>query len=67
MNDIQAIQQNLNKTITRAKKQGIVGMSIQNLKQITPTKGVTCPVQDYDRLFSQALNSLKLKNFEITV
>lgn len=66
-NNIQTIQANLIKTIIRAKKLGIVGMSRQNLKQITPTKGVTCPVGDYDRLFNQALNNLKLKNFEITV
>jgi hypothetical protein len=65
MDNIKIIQNNLGKIIANAKKQGIVGMAIKNLKQITPTKGVNCPVTIYDSLFEKAAKSLKVKGFQI--
>lgn len=41
----------VNDAIKRAKRDGITGMSYDNLMQVTDNRGVTCPVPDYHRYF----------------
>lgn len=45
------LTQNIRSTITKAKRRGVVGMSLANLKQCTPTTGLTCPPGEYHREF----------------
>lgn len=52
--NLTAIKHNIAAKIKELKAKGTVGMSLSNLRQITPTKGVTCAVPMYPRLFEQA-------------
>lgn len=45
------VEKNIRSTIKAAKKRGTVGMSTANLKQITPTRGVTCTPAEFHREF----------------
>lgn len=51
---MEAIKKNIAAQIRKLKADGIVGMSIDNLRQITPTTGVTCAIPMYRPLFAQA-------------
>lgn len=50
----EAIKANITAKIKELKADGTVGMSLANLRQITPTKGVTCAIPMYPRLFETA-------------
>ncbi len=47
----ETLTRNIRQTIRKAKKAGTVGMSLANLKQITPTTGLTCDPGEYHREF----------------
>ena len=47
------IRKNIGDYIKFAKKDGVIGMSVANLKQVTTTKGVTIPVGEYHREFER--------------
>ena len=46
-----AIRSNVTAKIRELMSAGTIGMSIANLRQITPTNGVTCAVPMYKSLF----------------
>ena len=50
---LDVLTDNITKTIRKAKRSGTIGMSYGNLKQITPTTGLTCHPAEYHRLFPQ--------------
>lgn len=53
--------------IRNARRDGITGMSLANLKQITPTTGLTCPPAEYHRVFPEiAANVAYRLRFTIT-
>jgi len=57
----------IKKTIRKARRDGITGMSLANLKQITPTTGLTCPPAEYHRAFPEiATNVASRLRFTIT-
>lgn len=49
----EVLTQNITDTIRRIRRDGVVGMSYANLKQITPTRGLRCHPAEYHRLFPQ--------------
>ena len=53
MTTLEVLTANIRKTIRKARRHGTVGMSYGNLKQITPTTGLTCHPTEYHRLFPQ--------------
>lgn len=53
MSTAETLSQNISATIRRIKRDGVTSMSFSNLKQITPTTGLTCPPAEYHRLFPQ--------------
>lgn len=55
--NVDTVVKNILAAIARQKRQGIVGMSRDNLKMVTPTTGVTIDggPAAYDRLFDQAI------------
>ena len=44
----------IRKAVKAAKADGTVGMSLANLKQITPTRGLTCHPAIYHQAFEMA-------------
>ena len=56
---------NMKVTIRRAKKDKIVGMSRENLKQIVSTRGIDIPVSAFHRLFDDAVKQVNIKGFNI--
>ena len=49
-----AIEKNITETIMQIQKDGTTGMALSNLRQITPTTGVTVPVHQYGEMFQTA-------------
>ena len=61
-----AIRSNVTAKIRELKADMLVGMSITNLRQITPTNGVTCAVPMYRSLFKQvAMDVAKKLKFDL--
>lgn len=61
-----AITSNVTAKIKELIADGTIGMSINNLRQITPTNGVTCAVQMYRSLFKQvAMEVAKKLKFDL--
>jgi len=56
---------NMKAMIAKAKRDGIVGMSRANLRQIVSTKGLTIPPAAFDRLVDDAIRIVKVKGFAI--
>lgn len=50
----EAIKANITAKIKELKADGTVGMSLANLRQITPTRGVSCSIPMYPGLFAAA-------------
>ena len=60
------LSSNIRKTILRAIGRGTVGMSFVNLKQITPTTGLTCSVAAFHNEFDTiAAQVARLKAFTL--
>lgn len=58
---------NVEKTIRSAKREGIVSMSLDCLKQCTPTSGLQCPPAMYHNIFEDVARSVaKRLRFPIT-
>jgi hypothetical protein len=57
------LETNIRDAIKAAKRDGITSMSLANLKQITPTRGLTISVAEYhltfDEVAGQVANSLR--------
>ena len=60
-NQYETIRGNIKATIKKAKKDGIVGMSLANLKQITSTAGVTVSVSEYHQQFGVIADDVATK------
>ena len=50
---VKTLSANIRQSVKRAKQRGITGMSLANLKQVTPTKGLTCEVGMYHTIFPE--------------
>ena len=63
------LERNIRKAITKARKSGITGMSLANLKQVTPTDGLVeagITPAEYHRTFdSLALRAAASRRFTI--
>lgn len=60
------LKRNIGKAITKARKSGITGMSLANLKQVTPTDGLTISVEEYHSSFDAlALKVAASRRFRI--
>jgi hypothetical protein len=57
-NTIETLSQNIIDTIRQAKRDGTTSMSFSNLKQLTPTTGLTCSKSEYERLFPELADSV---------
>jgi hypothetical protein len=56
----------ITETIRKSKRLGTVGMSYLNLKQITPTRGLSCSVSDFHNSFDQiAADTAKSLRFNL--
>jgi hypothetical protein len=65
-NNIETLTDNIDKAIRKAKRSGTVGMSYVNLRMITDTRGLTCSVGDYHRMFPQLADvAAKRLRFEL--
>lgn len=53
MTTVEILSHNIGKAIKDLKKDGIRSMSMENLKQVTPTTGLTCLPGEYHRLFPE--------------
>jgi hypothetical protein len=64
---VKILESNLRAKIREIKRQGTVGMSTRNLKQIVSTKGLRIPPSAFDRAFSEAIKRVRrsVKGFEI--
>ncbi len=62
------IEKNISDTIKALKKDQVTGMSVANLFQVTPTKGVMCPVPmyrpEFERLAYIVAKRLKFDLYE---
>jgi len=47
------LEKNITDAIKTAKRDGVVGMSIQNLKQVTSTRGLRMSVSEYRNTFDE--------------
>lgn len=47
------LETNIRDAITSLKRDGITAMSLANLKQVTPTRGLTISVAEYHMNFDQ--------------
>jgi|TARA_R100000479_G_scaffold174589_2_gene123172 hypothetical protein len=47
------LEKNITDAIKTAKRDGVVGMSMQNLKQVTRTSGLKISVYEYHRTFEE--------------
>jgi len=56
--DEQAIKTNIETTIHQLRKDGTVAMSMDNLRQITPTTGVRLPVVTYPNVFASVASEV---------
>ena len=65
MDNEKTIKKNLLHLINNLKKQGTVGASYENLKQLVSTKGLTCTVKQYDKLWNKVVRNIKVKGFDI--
>lgn len=54
----ETLSENIRETIRKARAAGTVGMSLRNLKQITPTSGLRCDVSTYHRTFPVAADDV---------
>lgn len=62
----ESITKNIRETIAKLKRDKVCGISVQNLKQITPTKGVLVSVAEYHREFETiARDCAKKAKFEV--
>lgn len=62
----QVIRSNIRDAITKAKRNGITGMSCLNLKMVTNTRGVHCSVQDFHAWFDLIAEQVaKDKGFDL--
>jgi len=60
------IEQNIDATIKRMKREGTIGASLACLRQNTPTRGVDIPVPLYRDVFDQlAVELAKKHNFKL--
>lgn len=62
---LQVYAKNMKDYIRAALKEGTVGMSRTNLKQVVSTRGIDIHPSAFNRLFDEAVNSVKVKGFEI--
>lgn len=58
------LKKHIRETIREMKKKGTTGCSVENLKQCTPTNGLTCSVSAYHLLFPEIAKETA-KNFLI--
>jgi hypothetical protein len=56
--DLETLSDSITKTIRRLKRDGVTAMGLANLKQITPTKGLTCHPRDFHRMFPELADSI---------
>lgn len=60
------LESNIRDAITDAKRDGITSMSLANLKQVTPTRGLTISVAEYHMTFDEvAVQVSKRMRFRI--
>ncbi len=59
------LAKNLRALITKMKKDGTVGASKACLKQLVSTKGLTCSVEEYNKIWEEVVNSVTVKGFDI--
>jgi hypothetical protein len=65
-NDIETLTASIDKAIKKAKRSGTVGMSYGNLRMIADTRGLTCSVGDFHRMFPQLADiAAKRLRFEL--
>lgn len=58
---IELLTQAITTTIKAVKRDGATAMSIGNLKQMTPTRGLTCSPAEYHRMFPEIAVSVARK------
>lgn len=60
------LESNIRDAITDAKRDGITSMSLANLKQVTPTRGLTISLAEYHMTFDEvAVQVSKRMRFRI--
>ena len=52
------LESNIRDAITDAKRDGITSMSLANLKQVTPTRGLTISVAEYHNTFDEVASQV---------
>jgi predicted RNA-binding protein (virulence factor B family) len=52
--NVTLMKQHVSATIRRLKKDGIIAMSSENLRQCTPTSNITVPVSAFPLLWEEA-------------
>lgn len=57
----ETLERHIMGAIRKARKDGVTGMSYANLKQITPTTGLTCHPAVYHRTFPQVAQYVAMK------
>jgi hypothetical protein len=63
---VNILEKHLREYIAKAKRQGTVGMSKANLKQVVSTRGLRIPASAFDRAFNDAVSRLgNVHGFEI--
>jgi hypothetical protein len=66
MDSVDVLEANIREAIRKAKRSGTTGMSYANLKQITPTDGLTCHPAAYHREFPRVAQYVAMKmKFEL--
>lgn len=64
-NNVETVAKNIKAKVRKLKAEGIVGMTRDNLKIVTPTTGVTIGggPNAYERLFDQAIERCGIRGF----
>ena len=62
---VTVLVQNIKDYINNAKRNGTVGMSKTNLKQVVSTRGVDCATNEFDKAFDEAVSKVKVSGFDI--
>lgn len=57
MSTTEVLSRNIADAIRKAKRDGVTGMSISNLRQLTSTAGLMCSPAEYNEVFPSLMGS----------
>jgi hypothetical protein len=60
---VSAMANNIKQYVREAKRDGITGMSLANLSQVVPTRGIDVHPTAFSRLIQDAIRSAGLQSF----